>query len=236
MDRLLIFIPTYNEKENVKEMVRQINSTNLELDLLFADDNSPDGTGKILNELKKEYKNLLVVHREKKMGIGSAHKFGIKYAYDNNYDYLITMDCDFTHSPSDITKFLKEKDYDVVVGTRYKDKKSLEDWNLYRRFLTKLGHFLTKTLLSLEYDATGAFRLYNLKKIDSEIFDKVKSNGYAFFFESLFFLNLKGYKIKEVPIILPKRTYGSSKMSFLEIFKSLKRLGRLFLYRTGILR
>lgn len=233
MNKLLIFIPTYNERENVEEMVKKIFNSSFDFDLLVADDNSPDGTGDIVENLKKVYPKLIVIHREKKMGIGNAHKYGINYAYENGYDYLLTMDCDFTHNPEDIPLFLKYKEeYDVVVGTRYQKEDSLKDWNIYRKFLTKLGHFLTKHLLALDYDATGAFRLYNLKKIDNKIFNRVKSQGYSFFFESLFFLNLKGYKIKEVPIVLPKRTYGHSKMSFKEIFKSLYMLFRLFLYRV----
>ncbi len=236
MDNLLIFIPTYNEKENVKLMIKELTSLPFSFDMLFIDDNSPDGTGKILEALKAEYKNLSVIHRAGKLGIGSAHKTGIDYAFKNGYDYLLTMDCDFSHSPSDIGKFLQHKDFDLVIGTRYSSKESLKEWNFYRKFLTNLGHFLTKKLLMMSFDATGAFRLYNLKKIRPEDFYNVKSEGYSFFFESLFFLNLKGYSIKEIPIILPKRTYGSSKMSIIEIFKSLYRLVRLFLYRIKAIR
>lgn len=237
MNKLLIFIPTYNERENVEEMVEKIFNNNFDFDLLIADDNSPDGTGDILEELKKKYPKLIVMHREKKMGIGNAHRFGISYAYENGYNFLITMDCDFTHNPEDIPLFLKYKEeYDIVIGTRYQNEDSLKDWNIYRKFLTRLGHFLTKYLLAMDYDATGAFRLYNLKKLDKTVFDKVRSQGYSFFFESLFFLYLKGYKIKEVPIVLPKRTYGHSKMTFKEIFKSLSMLFRLFLYRAKLKR
>lgn len=236
MDRILIFIPTYNERENVEEMLQRLTLLYPNFDILFADDNSPDGTGQVLEELKKQHKRLEVIHREKKLGIGSAHRAGINYAYSKGYDYLITMDCDFTHSPEDISRFMEYLDYDIVIGTRYKDKKSLSEWNIYRKFLTKLGHFLTKYFLLMDYDATGAFRLYNLRKIPLRAFDNVKSEGYSFFFESLFFLNLQGFKIKEVPIILPKRTYGHSKMGIKEIFKSLLRLFRLFLFRLRIIR
>ncbi|MCX7991071.1 MAG: polyprenol monophosphomannose synthase [Proteobacteria bacterium] len=236
MNRLLIFIPTYNESENVEEMVKNVFELGIDGDLLVADDNSPDGTGEILEKLRKIFPKLIVVHREKKLGIGNAHKFGISYAYEKGYEYLLTMDCDFTHSPSDIPLFLENSEYDIVIGTRYTKEDSLKDWNIYRRFLTKLGHFLTKYLLGMDYDATGAFRLYNLKKIDKKVFDKVRSDGYSFFFESLFFLNLNGYKIKEIPIVLPKRTYGHSKMTIKEIFKSLYKLFNLFLYRLGLKR
>lgn len=227
---LLICIPTYNEKENVGEMVREIEELVLPLpfNLIFIDDNSPDGTGRILDEIAKKNSRVKVLHRTEKSGIGSAHLAGIRYAYKRGYDFLLTMDCDFTHSPKDIYKFINtSKEADVVVGTRFLKSESLAEWNVYRKLLTRLGHLLTKTFLNMPYDATGAFRLYNLKNIDIEIFNKVESKGYAFFFESLYLLNRAGCKIVEVPISLPARTYGHSKMTMKEIVKSVFMLLKL---------
>jgi len=232
MPKILVFIPTYNERENVEEMLKQLINLNIGFDVLFIDDNSTDGTGEVLDNLSNSHKNLFVIHRSGKLGVGSAHLAGIQYAYDNEYDLLITMDCDFTHAPEDIPKFISLADKaDVVVGSRFILSDSLSSWNLFRKFLTKLGHFLTKRVLGIPYDATGAFRLYNLKKVDKNLFGKVESKGYAFFFESLYWLNKKGYRIAELPISLPARTYGHSKMNGREILKSLKMLLKMLMRR-----
>jgi len=223
--KTLIFIPTYNESENVGRLFDRIASLKVDADILFMDDNSPDGTGKILDGLAKDNPRLTVLHRSGKMGIGSAHQEGIKWAYKNDYTVLITMDCDFTHPPELILELLKFKDeYDIVIGSRYMLKDSLEGWNLYRKILTKLGHFLTAFLLKLKYDATGALRLYRLDKIPPHAFDIVTSRGYSFFYESLFILNFNNFTIKEIPIKLPVRTYGHSKMKMSDAWQGFKLL------------
>ena len=225
-NRKLIFIPTYNESENVANIFKQIKLLDIKADLLFLDDNSPDGTGQILDNLAAgSPEDTFVIHRGGKQGIGSAHITGIRWAYDKGYDTLITMDCDFTHSPSDIQHFINGSvKHDVVVGSRYMKKGSLREWNLFRKTLTHLGHFLTKYILNLPYDATGAFRLYKLDRVPREIFGLVQSTGYSFFFESLFILNYNRIPINEIPIDLPARTYGSSKMEIKDAVKSLKYL------------
>jgi dolichol-phosphate mannosyltransferase len=125
------------------------------------------------------------------------------------------MDCDFTHSPENIPDLLKyANEYDVVVGSRHMLGDSLNGWNLWRKCITRAGHILTSVLLKMPYDATGAFRLYRLDRIPPEVFRRVSSNGYSFFFESLTVLNLNGFRIKEIPIALPPRTYGHSKLRF----------------------
>jgi len=228
--KTLIFIPTYNEFENVEKLFSNIKSLSLVADILFLDDNSPDGTGAIIDNLVSQNKNIFVIHREGKLGIGSAHKVGIHWAYDNDYDILITMDCDFSHSPKYITDFMKYSiEHDIVIGSRYLEKDSLKTWNLYRKFLTHLGHFLTAALLHLPYDSSGAFRLYNLNKIPIGVFALIRSDSYSFFFESLFILNFNKYTIFEFPISLPSRTIGSSKMSVKDIFTSLKYLGLIYM-------
>src|SRR5690349_6877589 len=151
-DKILVFIPTYNEAENVERIFRQIQLLDLTADVLFLDDNSPDGTGKIIDKIVVENKNASVIHRTGKLGIGSAHKVGIERAYESGYQTLITMDCDFTHSPEYILDFLKNKERtDIVVGSRYLKKDSLATWNLFRKSLTRLGHFLTVNLLDMPY-------------------------------------------------------------------------------------
>ncbi len=225
----LIFIPTYNEVENVEKIFNDIKSLNLGADMLFLDDNSPDGTGKVIDTIAQNNPNVFTIHRSGKLGIGSAHQDGIRWAYDHKYEILVTMDCDFTHSPSYISDFinLSEK-ANIVVGSRYMQKDSLATWNLFRKFLTYLGHFLTVNMLNMPYDASGAFRLYNLKKINPAIFKLISSKGYSFFFESLFILYFNKITIVETPIELPSRTYGTSKMTWKDAWNSLSFLLKLY--------
>jgi dolichol-phosphate mannosyltransferase len=226
---LLIFVPTYNEAENVERLLVDISALDIQADILFIDDNSPDGTGAILDRLAAHYSNLTVIHRSGKNGIGSAHLDGIRYAYQQGYVRLVTMDSDFTHSPENIFDLLRESEHsDIVVGSRYLQKDSLIEWNLFRTILTKSGHILTENLLKMPYDATGAFRLYRLDTVPFYAFQVVRSLGYAFFFESLYIMHLNGYRIREIPIALPARTYGHSKMTIREAFRSVKQLMRIY--------
>jgi dolichol-phosphate mannosyltransferase len=207
-------------------MYQELRALGLDTDIVFLDDNSPDGTGQMLDELAKNDPRLFVIHRPGKLGIGSAHQTGIRWAYDRGYETLITMDCDFTHSPADISRFLDEfdKGADIVIGSRYLEPESLPGWNVMRRSLTAIGHFLTRRMLGMSYDATGAFRIYRLPRIPRQMFDLVVARGYAFFFESLFVLHANGLRIKELPIKLPARTYGSSKMSLKEAARSARQV------------
>ncbi len=222
----LIFIPTYNERDNIRALFEQIQALGLDFDYLLLDDNSPDGTGDVMDEIARRNPSVKVLHRSGKLGIGSAHKAGIRYAYKNGYDCFVSLDADFTHPPSYIPR-LFEATADVVLGSRHMEKNSLDGWNVFRKSLTKLGYFLTTQVLGLKYDATGAFRLYRLNRIPETFLDRVTSNGYAFFFESLYVLHRNGASIAEIPIALPPRTYGSSKMSYREILRSVKLLGKL---------
>lgn len=229
-NELLIFIPTYNEHENVEQIINQLVALNLDADLLFVDDNSPDGTGHILDLIAKRLSNLNVIHRSGKLGIGSAHIEGLNWAYEHGYKKLVTMDCDFTHSPEYIKQFIENsRDCDLVVGSRYMLHNSLGGWNLYRKVLTNLGHYLTRWFLGMPYDATGAYRLYSLDRISCNFIPLIQSRGYSFFFESLFILHLNKILIKEIPILLPARVYGHSKMRFKDALHSVTHLAHLFL-------
>jgi len=228
--KVLVFIPTYNERENIDAIVDQLFALELEFDLLFVDDNSPDGTGEALDVLAIKHKNLFVEHREGKLGIGTAHIYGINWAFNNGYDYLLTMDCDFTHSPEYIREFLLNvEEGDIVVGSRYMQQGSLSTWNRWRKSLTHLGHWATKLFLDIPFDATGSYRLYRLDRIPQNFTQIIQSPGYSFFFESLFILNQNGYKVKEIPTQLPARTYGHSKMKISDAVFSIKKLIQLFL-------
>ena len=217
----LIFIPTFNERENVERMLDELREIYPTVALLFVDDNSPDGTGHILDRRAERDPNLHVIHRKGKEGIGGAHLAGIAWAYEHGVDTLITMDCDFTHVPSDIPALIDRcRGHAIAVGSRYLQAGSLADWNWMRKALTTFGHLLTSRLLGMRYDATGAFRVYNLSRIPRELFGLVEARGYAFFFESLFLLHVNGFAIAEMPILLPARTYGHSKMSVREAARS----------------
>lgn len=229
-NKLLIFTATYNEAENITKLLELLISLNLEADILVIDDNSPDGTGKLVDLFTERHPNVKLISRSSKLGIGSAHQQAIKYAYDCGYDTLVTLDADFSHQPSDIPRFInKSINYDVVIGSRFRSSESLSEWNIIRKFITHLGHFLTKNLLAMPYDASGALRLYKLDQIPIELFNRLKSQNYEFFFESLLAIHINNFRIGEVEVNLPARTYGHSKMEIKHIVSGLINLFKLSL-------
>jgi dolichol-phosphate mannosyltransferase len=230
--KTLVFVPTYEERDNVRPMLAEITRAAPHSDVLFIDDSSPDGTGQILDELAKGEPRLKVIHRAGKLGIGGAHQDGIAYAYDHGYEVLVTLDCDFTHTPADIPDLLRTlgtANADIAVGSRFLEADSLLGWHVIRKLLTNVGHLLTVNMLGIKGDATGAFRVYNLKTIPREMFGLIKARGYAFFFESLFVSVQNGLHIAEHPIRLPARAAGRSKMTLIEIQRSIRQLGRLLI-------
>lgn len=228
---LLIFTPTYLEKDNIGPLLNEILSLNLPADILVIDDNSPDNTASVVKKYSHINNKIKLIKRNKKKGIGSAHKKGLSYAISNNYKYLITLDSDFSHKiiylPQLLNK-LKKGNLDIVIGSRFLDKNSLSKWNLARIIITHFGHFLTKKILGLPYDASGALRCYRLKKINKDIIKSIKSDDYAFFYESLSLLHLKKMKIREISIDLPARLHGHSKMRLVDIFNGFIGLFILF--------
>lgn len=221
----LIFLATYNEAENVQAIFEQIRGVIPDADVLFIDDNSPDGTGNIIDEIVDGFERVYVIHRPGKQGIGSAHRDALNWAYDHKYDFIITMDCDLAHSPEYLPVFLAaDEKYGVVIGTRFQNDDSLPGWNLHRRFLTHLGHLLTRLMLRMPYDATGALRRYNLNIVPRNFLNLFDAPSYSFFFESLHILFVNKFQIKEIPIELPARIYGSSKMRLSDVFGGFSKL------------
>ena len=217
----LVMIPTFNERENVQIIINRVKRTLPNSHLLFIDDASPDGTGKMLDEISLMDPTIHVEHRPRKLGVGSAHLHGIRWAFDHSVDVLITLDADLSHSPEDANRMLTELEHaNVIVGSRFIGHGGLQDWSISRRFMTHLGHLLTLSLLRISYDASGGFRVYNISKLNKEVFELVRSTNYAFFFESLKILQLNNISIRQVPIVLPARTYGHSKMRLLDVFQS----------------
>src|SRR5262249_7514359 len=152
--------------------------------------------GGIVSELMRTHPNLKLWRREGKEGIGSAHLTALRHAKSTGYNLLVTLDADFSHKPQDIPRLLELKEsHDVVLGSRFQLESSLREWNWFRRFLTRFGHFLTQALLRLPYDASGALRLYRLDRIPSDLLERIESRDYEFFFESLTLLHLSGLQI-----------------------------------------
>ena len=225
MSKNLIFTATYNEKDNIKELVEKINKYGLNSDILIIDDNSPDGTGRILNELKRENSNLKFIIRENKLGLDTAHKYAYDYAIKNGYEKLITMDADLSHDPEEIPKFINLLDkHEFVIGSRYAKGGKCE-MPFPRLFLSIIGNKIIKFVLKINCNEfTTSYRGFNLSKLNNFHLKEVKSKGYSFFMESLYRLNKNNYEILEIPIFFKNRTAGKSKIPKIEIFRTLKNL------------
>ena len=220
--KIFIIIPTYNEKENIERLSKEIFSLHInDLKIVIVDDNSPDGTGKKMKELENLYP-IAVIQRPKKMGLGSAYIKGFKYALENGADLIMEMDADFSHSPDEIFNFIKaiEEGYDVVVGSRRIKGGKIIGWNIFRKFSSWGAMTASRLILNLKtYDVTSGFRCYRRKVLENINLDDIKSNGYAFQEEMFFLCEKKGFKIKEIPIIFLDRQRGKSKLSGKEIIE-----------------
>ncbi len=228
--RILVIIPVLNEVNNIIPIVKKVKKKN-KYDILFIDDNSNDGTIKKILLVKKKLKNIYLIKRPKKLGIGSAHKDGLKWGYKKKYKIIITMDCDGTHNPIYINKMIKLislNNIDLVSTNRFLKRNSLNDWSLWRKNLTTFRHHLIKLFLNINYDSSGAFRCYKTKKIKLNDILKAENNSYSFFWESIFLLS-KQYQIREIPIKLPGRLSGSSKMRLADILSALIYLFKIFI-------
>lgn len=225
MTKNLIFSATYNEKDNIEELIEKINRYSSNSDIFIIDDNSPDGTGNILSRLKKENSNLDFLVREGKLGLDTAHKYAYDYAIKNGYKKLITMDADLSHDPKEIPKFLNLLDkHEFVIGSRYVKGGKCE-MPLPRLFLSILGNKIIKFVLKIDCNEfTTSYRGFNLSKLNDFHLNQVKSKGYSFFMESLYQLNKNNYEILELPIFFENRVAGKSKIPKVEIFRTLKNL------------
>ena len=228
--RILVIIPVLNEVKNIRPIVKKLKKSN-NFDVLFIDDNSKDGTVQNILKEKKKNKRIFLIKRPKKLGIGSAHKDGLKWGYKKKYSIIITMDCDGTHNPIYINRMIKilsSKKIDLVSTNRFLQKNSLNDWSVWRKKLTTLRHYVIKLLLNIEFDSSGAFRCYNIKKIKLQDILIAENDSYSFFWESIFILSKK-YEIREIPIKLPGRLFGSSKMRLIDIFFAITYLLKIFI-------
>ena len=230
MSKTLIFTATYNEKENIKKLIENLNNLKINLDILVIDDNSPDKTWEILQELEKNLKNLKVIIRNNKSGLDTAHKFAFDYAKKNNYEKFISMDADLSHDPNEIPKMIEIlENSSFVIGSRY-IKGGKCEMSGYRLVLSIIGNKFIKKILGLNCNEfTTSYRGFNLSKLKDFNLNIVKSKGYSFFMETIYRLNKHGVIINEIPIHFKNRRHGSSKIPGIEIFRTLKNLLILYL-------
>jgi len=213
--KAIVVIPTYNESKNIIRIIDKIFSVHNEIDILVVDDNSPDGTGKLVKNKMEESNRIHIIERQGKMGLGTAYLAGFKYALDHGYDYIMEMDADFSHNPEEIPNFLKYiEEYDVVLGSRYIKGVNVVNWPLKRLLLSYFANLYTRIITGMDVkDATGGFKCFRATALSKINFDEVKSNGYSFQIEMTYRLWKKGAKLKEIPIIFVDRLEGESKMS-----------------------
>jgi dolichol-phosphate mannosyltransferase len=225
MNTTLIFTATYNECENIALLCHQILNLNPGCDMLVIDDGSPDGTGRILDELASSNARLKVVHRPGKQGLGSAHEWAMEYAGKMHYEYLVTMDADFSHNPDDIPRLLEALEgHDFVTGSRYMKGGSC-NYSGYRRIISILANGSARRLLGISlHEITTSFRVFRVDFLRGVDLGAIKSNGYSFFMEIVFRLSRVGARMTEVPICFEDRRSGASKIPPFEIFNGLSHL------------
>ncbi|TMQ59715.1 MAG: polyprenol monophosphomannose synthase [Candidatus Eisenbacteria bacterium] len=213
--RALVIIPTYNERENLPELLRRIFAEGLPLEVLIIDDNSPDGTGAAADALAAADPRVHVMHRPGKMGLGSAYVSGFRHAIEHGYDAVFEMDADFSHNPDSLPEFLRELEKaDLVVGSRYLHGVTVVNWPLKRLILSYLANVYSRVITGMPIkDATGGFKCFRRQVLESLDLSRVKSDGYGFQIEINFKAWRKGFRIREIPILFVDRRAGESKMS-----------------------
>ncbi len=213
--KVLIVVPTYNEKENIKKLIPGIKKARGRAHILVVDDNSPDGTAGEVKKLGKKYKGVYLIKRKGKAGLGTAYVEGFKFAVRKRYDYIFEMDADFSHDPAYIPEFIDEmRKYDLVIGSRYVKGVSVVNWPIRRLMLSKFANFYARVITGLPLtDCTSGFKCYKRKVLEGIGLDRVRSDGYAFQIEMHFKAWEKNFRIKELPVIFVDRHAGSSKMS-----------------------
>ncbi len=217
MKRILVIIPTYNESENILNLIPEVlkyTSLDYQWNVLVVDDNSPDGTATMVESLKSE--NIYLIKREKKSGLGTAYVTGFKFAIEKSFDYVFEMDADFSHDPKYLPIFIDliEQGNDLVIGSRYVNGVSVVNWPISRLILSYYANIYTRIVTGLKVkDTTAGFMCYRVSVLSQIDLNKVNSNGYSFQIEMKFKLSRKGFKLTETPILFIDRRAGSSKMS-----------------------
>ena len=213
--RVLVIIPTYNEAENLRHIVDRVRYAVPEADVLVADDNSPDGTGEIADELAAADSQIAVMHRPGKQGLGNAYLAGFAWAKEHGYDAVVEMDADGSHAPEELPGLLDALvDADVVIGSRYVPGGKVLNWPVHRLLLSRGGNLYTRLALRMPVrDATGGYRVYRMTALDKMDVDTVASQGYCFQVDLAWRAHKNGFRVAEVPITFAERQRGTSKMS-----------------------
>lgn len=226
----LVIIPTYNEKANISKLIGKLESLKIpKLDILFIDDNSPDGTGKIIKDFQKEYPNIKLIEREGKLGLGTAYISGFKYGLEQDYDQIAQMDADFSHNPKDlIPLFELANKYDWIIGSRYVSGINVVNWPLRRLILSKGANVYTNIVTRMPIkDGTAGFKCWNRRVLGAIDLDAVKSHGYSFQIEMNYRAWKAGFKFHEHPIVFIDRCVGQSKMSKKIVYEAIWMVWRL---------
>lgn len=215
-ERGLVIVPTYNESDNITRIVPQILSQDPRLEVLVVDDNSPDGTGTMADEMAAENTRVHVLHRPNKEGLGRAYLAGFAWALERPFDFIFEMDADFSHDPAHLPEFLAAvKNADLVLGSRYRDGKvTVVNWPMTRLMLSYAANIYARFVTGMHLgDATGGFKCFRRQVLEAIPLNDVRSNGYAFQIEMSFRAWKRGFRIAEIPIVFHDRTEGESKMS-----------------------
>lgn len=211
----LIIVPTYNELENIRRLLPELMALGPDIQVLVVDDNSPDGTGKLADELAAEHERIIVLHRPGKLGLGSAYVAGFKYAIQQDVDCVFEMDADFSHDPAMIPRFIEQiATCDVVIGSRYISGINVVNWPMSRLLLSYFANIYTRVVTGMTIrDTTSGYKCFRREVLEHIDLDEVRSDGYAFQIEMNFRCWRKGYRMREIPIIFVDRRSGTSKLS-----------------------
>lgn len=214
----IIIIPTYNEKENIENIIRAVFSLEKYFHILIIEDNSPDGTADIVKRLQTEFpERLFMIERKGKLGLGTAYIAGFKWAIENQYDYVFEMDADFSHNPNDLPRLYQkcaEEGYDVAIGSRYVSGVNVVNWPMGRVLMSYYASKYVRLVTGVKiHDTTAGFKCYRRRVLETINLDEIRFKGYAFQIEMKYTTYKCGFKIKEVPVIFINRELGTSKMS-----------------------
>ena len=215
-EKALVIIPTYNEKENVRSIMERVLATDSRLEILIVDDNSPDGTGNIVDEESARNPRVHLMRRPGKMGLGTAYRDGFGWALERDYEYMFEMDADFSHDPAHLPLFLEAaQQFDFVLGSRYLDGNvTVVNWPMRRLMLSYGANIYVRVVTGMKlWDATGGFKCFHRRVLEAIDLKDVRSNGYAFQIEMSYRAFRKGFKGVEIPIVFSDRTHGLSKMN-----------------------
>lgn len=216
LDRILVIIPTYNERENIERLLPRLISIHQAIEILVVDDASPDGTGDLVAQLAGQEPRFHLLRRTQKLGLGSAYVEGFRFALSRSYSYIFEMDADFSHDPYDIPRFLEAiEKADLVLGSRYINGITVVNWPLSRLLLSYAGNLYVRLITGIPIrDTTGGFKCFRRHVLEALDLNHVSSEGYSFQIEINFKVWKKGFRILEIPILFRDRTCGKSKMSF----------------------